>query len=92
MLGGPRHAISSVIAEFRAKGLVQQVRGGIEAARWDPLRDLIAEGFVGGSARAHVGFMGYTMQLKRMYEETAPQIAEEIDKKSRADVVVLTGG
>jgi hypothetical protein len=36
--------------------------------------------------------MGYTMQLKRMYEETAPQIAEEIDKKSRADVVVLTGG
>ncbi|HLG17735.1 MAG TPA: glycine/sarcosine/betaine reductase selenoprotein B family protein [Blastocatellia bacterium] len=58
----------------------------------DPLRDLIAEGFVGGSARAHVGFMGYTMQLKRMYEETAPQIAEEIDKKSRADVVVLTGG
>jgi D-proline reductase (dithiol) PrdB len=58
----------------------------------DALRALIAEGFVGGEARGHVGFMGYTMQLKRMYEETAPQIAEEIDKRSRADAVVLTGG
>lgn len=58
----------------------------------DPLRDLVAEGFIGGVAREHIGFMGYTMQLKRMYEETAPQIAEEIDKKSRADVIVLTGG
>jgi D-proline reductase (dithiol) PrdB len=58
----------------------------------DPLRELIAEGFIGAEAREHVGFMGYTMQLKRMYEETAPQIAEEIDKKSRADIVVLTGG
>lgn len=58
----------------------------------DALRALIAEGFVGGEARSHVGFMGYTMQLKRMYEETAPQIADEIDKRSRADAVVLTGG
>lgn len=58
----------------------------------DPLRELVKEGFVGGVAREHIGFMGYSMQLKRMYEELAPQIAEEIDKKSRADVVVLTGG
>jgi len=58
----------------------------------DALRALIAEGFIGGEARGHVGFMGYTMQLKRMYEETAPQIADEIDKRSRADAVVLTGG
>src|SRR5213593_5305230 len=42
----------------------------------DVLRALIAEGFIGGEARSHVGFMGYTMQLKRMYEETAPQIAD----------------
>jgi D-proline reductase (dithiol) PrdB len=56
------------------------------------LRELVAEGFIGAEAREHVGYMGYTMQLKRMYEETAPQIAEEIDKKSRADVVILTGG
>jgi D-proline reductase (dithiol) PrdB len=58
----------------------------------DPLRDLVAEGFVGGVAKEHVGYMGYTMQLKRMYEETAPQIALEIDRRSRADLVVLTGG
>jgi D-proline reductase (dithiol) PrdB len=58
----------------------------------DPLRDLVAEGLVGASAREHIGYMGYTMQLKQMYEETAPQIAEEIDKRSRADIVVLTGG
>ena len=58
----------------------------------DALAELVKEGFVGGAAREHVGYMGYTMQLKRMYEETAPQIAEEIDKRSRADVVVLTGG
>jgi len=58
----------------------------------DPLRELAKEGFIGEVAREHIGFMGYTMQLKRMYEETAPQIAEEIDRKSRADLVVLTGG
>jgi D-proline reductase (dithiol) PrdB len=56
------------------------------------LRELASEGFIGGVAREHIGFMGYTMQLKRMYEETAVRIAEEIDKKSRADLVVLTGG
>jgi D-proline reductase (dithiol) PrdB len=58
----------------------------------DALRALVEEGFIGGEARQHIGFMGYTMQLKSMYEETAPQIAEEIDKRSRADVVILTGG
>jgi D-proline reductase (dithiol) PrdB len=58
----------------------------------DLLRELQAEGFIGAVAREHVGYMGYTMQLRRMYEETAPAIAEQIDKKSRADIVVLTGG
>jgi D-proline reductase (dithiol) PrdB len=58
----------------------------------DALRELVKEGFIDGEAREHIGYMGYTMQLKRMYEETAPQIAQEIDKKSRADVVILTGG
>ena len=56
------------------------------------MRDLAAEGFIGGLARKHVGYMGYTMQLKAMYEGTAPQIANEIDRGGRADVVVLTGG
>jgi D-proline reductase (dithiol) PrdB len=58
----------------------------------DPLRELQEEGFIAEVARTHVGYMGYTMQLKQMYEQTAPAIAEEIDRHSRADVVVLTGG
>jgi D-proline reductase (dithiol) PrdB len=58
----------------------------------DALRDLKGEGFVRDLARKHVGYMGYTMQLKAMYEGTAPEIANEIDKGSRADAVVLTGG
>jgi hypothetical protein len=36
--------------------------------------------------------MGYTMQLKAMYEGTAREIANEIDKGSRTDAVILTGG
>jgi D-proline reductase (dithiol) PrdB len=58
----------------------------------DVLRDLQREGLIRGIARKHVGYMGYTMQLKAMYEGTAREIADEIDKGSRADVVVLTGG
>jgi D-proline reductase (dithiol) PrdB len=58
----------------------------------DVLRDLEAEGFINGVAKKHVGYMGYTMQLKAMYEGTAPEIANEIDRGSRADLVLLTGG
>ena len=58
----------------------------------DVLRDLRVSGFIHGIARKHVGYMGYTMQLKAMYEGTAREIANEIDKGSRADAVVLTGG
>ncbi|MDQ2937133.1 MAG: glycine/betaine/sarcosine/D-proline family reductase selenoprotein B [Acidobacteriota bacterium] len=58
----------------------------------DVLRDLETEGYIRGIAKKHVGYMGYTMQLKAMYEGTAREIANDIDKGSRADVVVLTGG
>ena len=58
----------------------------------DVLRDLQRDGFIGGIARKHVGYMGYTMQLKAMYEGTARELANEIDKGSRADLVLLTGG
>lgn len=58
----------------------------------DVLRDLADEGFIGGLAKKHIGYMGYTMQLKAMYEGTAHEIANEIDRGSRADAVVLTGG
>ena len=56
------------------------------------LRDLVEEGLIGQVAREHVGYMGYSMQLKQMYEQTAPAIAEYVDKKAKADLVVLTGG
>jgi D-proline reductase (dithiol) PrdB len=58
----------------------------------DILQELLKEGFIGGIARKHIGYMGYTMRLKQMYDETAPQIADEIDRGSRADAVILTGG
>jgi len=58
----------------------------------DVLRDLNSDGFVGGVAKKHIGYMGYTMQLKAMYEGTAREIANDIDRNSRADAVVLTGG
>ena len=58
----------------------------------DTPRDLAAKGVIGGVAAVHVGYLGYTMQLRRMYEETAPAIAEEIDKRSLADLVLLSGG
>lgn len=56
------------------------------------LRELAEEGVIGKVAREHVGYMGYTMQLKLMYEQTAPAIAEYIDKVGKADAVILTGG
>ena len=43
----------------------------------DILNELVDEGFIGGIARKHVGFMGYTMRLKQMYDETAPAIAKK---------------
>jgi D-proline reductase (dithiol) PrdB len=58
----------------------------------DALRDLQQEGFIRDVAKKHVGYMGYTMQLKAMYEGTAREIANDIDKGSQADLVVLTGG
>jgi D-proline reductase (dithiol) PrdB len=58
----------------------------------DVLRDLQTEGFIKGIAKKHVGYMGYTMQLKAMYEGTAREIANEIERGSGADAVILTGG
>jgi D-proline reductase (dithiol) PrdB len=57
----------------------------------DVLRDLQAEGFIGALAAKHIGY-GYSQQLKAMYEGTAREIANDIDKSSGADAVVLTGG
>jgi D-proline reductase (dithiol) PrdB len=57
----------------------------------DRLRELAAEGFIGGVANKHVAMMGYSMKLKQVYEETLPAIAKEINR-SNADAVILTAG
>src|SRR2546421_4574349 len=39
----------------------------------DVLRDLQREGFIRDIARKHIGYMGYTMQLKAMYERSTTE-------------------
>jgi D-proline reductase (dithiol) PrdB len=55
------------------------------------LRELAEEGFIGGVAAKHIVSMGYTMKLKKVYEETVPAIAREFER-SNADAVILTAG
>ncbi len=57
----------------------------------DRLRELAAEGVIGGVADKHLGFMGYTQQLRDLYEHAAPEMAKVIER-SRADAVLLTAG
>lgn len=57
----------------------------------DRLRELQQAGVIGGIARKHIVTMGYTMRLKKVYEETVPAIAKEIER-SDADAVILTAG
>ena len=46
---------------------------------------------IGGVADKHLGFMGYTQQLRDLYERAAPEMAKVIER-SRADAVLLTAG
>lgn len=57
----------------------------------DRLRELAAEGFIQRVANKHIGFKGYSPDLKAQYEKLAPAIAHEIER-SQADAVLLTGG
>lgn len=57
----------------------------------DRLRELAAVGLIGGLADKHISLMGYTMRLSRFLTETAPRVAQEIER-SRADAVLLTAG
>lgn len=45
MLGGPRHAISAIIAELRALGIVEQVRGTITVVAPGDLEEIACECF-----------------------------------------------
>jgi D-proline reductase (dithiol) PrdB len=57
----------------------------------DRLRELVDEGFIGAVNNKHISMMGYAMRLKKILDETIPQIAKEITK-SKADAVLLTAG
>jgi D-proline reductase (dithiol) PrdB len=57
----------------------------------DRLRELAAEGLIGGVNDFHIGFMGTSPRLREMYEETAPAIADRVER-SKAEAVVLTAG
>src|SRR5215204_4832073 len=46
----------------------------------DVLRDLKDEGFIKEVAKKHVGYMGYTMQLKAMFFFFKQKTAYEIDR------------
>ncbi len=57
----------------------------------DRLRELAAEGVIAGVGDKHLGFMGYTQQLRDLYERAAPEMARIIER-SQADAVLLTAG
>ena len=57
----------------------------------DRLRELAAQGFIKRVSNKHIGFKGYSPDLKAQYEKLAPAIAAELER-SQADAVVLTGG
>ena len=57
----------------------------------DRLRDLAEQGFIQKVSNKHIGFKGFSTDLKAQYERLAPAIAHEIER-SHADAVVLTGG
>jgi D-proline reductase (dithiol) PrdB len=57
----------------------------------DRLRELAAEGVIKGVGDKHLGFMGYSQQIRDLYDRAAPEMATIIER-SRADAVLLTAG
>lgn len=57
----------------------------------DRLRELAAEGVIRGVSNKHIGFKGFSPNLRAQYEVLAPAIAKEIEH-SQADAVVLSSG
>ncbi|MFZ5814314.1 MAG: glycine/sarcosine/betaine reductase selenoprotein B family protein [Bacillota bacterium] len=57
----------------------------------DRLRELQAQGFIGGLSERHWSLMGYSLRLKKYYDETAPAVAREVER-SPVDAVLLTAG
>lgn len=57
----------------------------------DPLRKLAEEGSIGKVAPRHIGFMGAGGDLKKLANETGPDIAQML-KGDRVDAAILTAG
>lgn len=57
----------------------------------DRLRELAAQGVIGAVSEKHWSLMGYSLRLKKYYDETAPAVAKEIER-SPVDAVLLTAG
>jgi D-proline reductase (dithiol) PrdB len=57
----------------------------------DRLRELAAAGVIGGVCNKHLSFMGYTQQMRDLYERAAPEMAKII-ARSNADAALLTAG
>ena len=57
----------------------------------DRLRELAKQGEIKGVAEKHVTMMGYSLRLHEIIANTAPAIAQEVDR-SHADAVLLTAG
>ena len=57
----------------------------------DRLRELATEGVIAGVSDKHLGFMGYTQNMRDLYERAAPEMAKIISR-SKADGVILTAG
>ncbi len=55
------------------------------------LRELAEAGVIRKVSNKHIGFKGFSTNLKAQYENLSPKIAEEIER-SQADAVILTGG
>jgi D-proline reductase (dithiol) PrdB len=56
----------------------------------DRARELVAEGFIAGLNDKHYS-LGYAQDLRAIYDQVAPEIAEAL-YQSKTDVVLLTAG
>lgn len=75
-------------AEYNAEAAKQDINTVFPIER---LRELTAEGFLGGVADSHYSTMGYVLRFNRLMEETLPAMTRKI-VHSKTDAVVLTAG
>ena len=57
----------------------------------DRLREMVADGVLGGLNADFYGMMGYTLRMREVIEKTGPEIAAKLER-SATELVLLTGG